>query len=367
VSNGYCQTYAPISAQGAGDTEVRKISYCQAVNEAMFQEMERDSRVFVYGIGVPDHKKIFGTTEGLLERFGSERCFDTPLSEDAMTGLGLGAAVNGLRPVHIHIRIDFLLLAMNQLANMISSFGYMSGGRLKVPLVIRAVIGRGWGQGCQHSKSMLSTFAHIPGLKVVLPTTPADAKGLLISAIRDDNPVLFIEHRWLYWQEGEVAEEAFAIELGKSNVLRKGTDLTIVGTSWMNAEALQAAEILDKRGVSVEIVDPRTISPLDDEAIVESVTKTGHCIIAENDWLHCGFGAEVAARVSQKCFGKLKSPVERIGFAPTPCPTARHLENEFYPNAMDIIRAVEKKLGLSEMDLSEEDFYSHENRFKGPF
>lgn len=346
---------------------MRKITYCEALNEAISQEMERDSNVFVYGLGVPDHKRIFGSTIGLLEKFGSERCFDTPLCEDSMTGFGLGAAINGLRPIHIHIRVDFLLLAMNQLANMVSIYKYNSGGTLKVPMVIRAIIGRGWGQGYQHSKSMYSVFAHIPGLKVVLPTTPRDAKGLLISAIRDDNPIIFIEHRWLYWQIGEVSEEPFTIPIGEANILHEGKDVTVVATSWMNVEALKAAEILSRRGISVEIVDPRTIAPLNDEVIIKSVTKTGYCIVADNDWLHCGFSAEVAARVSEKCFGKLKFPVYRIGFAPTPCPTARHLENEFYPNAVKIIKAIERMLDLEPTDLSGEGFYSHEKRFKGPF
>ncbi|MFC1594567.1 alpha-ketoacid dehydrogenase subunit beta [Candidatus Omnitrophota bacterium] len=346
---------------------MRKISYCQALQEAQFLEMERDPSVFIYGIGVPDHKGVFGSTSGLAERFGKERCFDTPLCEDTMTGFGLGAALNGMRPIHIHIRVDFLLLAMNQLANMVSCFRYNSAGALKVPLVIRAVVGRGWGQGCQHSKSMQAVFAHIPGLKVVMPTTPREAKGLLISAIRDDNPVLCIEHRWLYWQEGEVPEESFIEPLGESNILREGSDITVVATSWMNVEAYHAAEILSKRGVSVEIVDPQTIAPLNDEAIVASVTKTGRCVVADNDWLHCGFSAEVAARVSEKCFGALQSPVRRIGFAATPCPTVRHLENEFYPNAITIIRTIEETLELSPTDLSEEEFYSHEKKFKGPF
>ena len=345
----------------------RKITYCQALNEAMFQEMGRDSNIFVYGIGAPDHKKIFGSTAGLVEKFGEERCFDTPLSEDAMVGFGLGAAINGMRPINVHIRLDFLFLAMNQLSNIVSSFHYGAGGKLKAPLVIRAIIGRGWGQGFQHSKSAHSVFAHIPGLKVVMPTTPRDAKGLLISAIRDNNPVIFIEHRWLYWQKGEVPEEPFVISLEEGNVLRQGKDLTIVATSWMNIEALKAAEILKRRGVSIEIVDPRTISPFNDELAVKSVRKTGRCIVADNDWLHCGFSAEVAARIYEKCFGKLKCPIERIGFAPTPCPTARHLENEFYSNAIKIIRTAEKMLKLSPTDLSKEEFYSHEKRFKGPF
>lgn len=346
---------------------MREISFCQALTEAMAQEMERDPSVFVYGIGVPNHAKIFGSTAGLVERFGPNRCFDTPLCEDAMTGFGFGAALCGLRPIHIHIRVDFLVLALNQLLNMIACHTYSTVGRQKVPMVIRAVVGRGWGQGYQHSKSLHSYFAHIPGLKVVLPTTPRDAKGLLIAAIRDDNPVVFIEHRWLYWAEGEVPEEPFTIPLGQSEVLRKGKALTIVATSWMNIEALKAAEILERHGVSIEIVDPKTIAPFDDSLAVESVNKTGHCIVADNDWVECGFSAEVAARISEKCFGKLKSPVTRIGFAHTPCPTVRELENEFYPNAEDLVRAVEAKLGLKPIDLSGENFYSHENRFKGPF
>lgn len=346
---------------------MRKISFCQALNEAMHEEMKRDESVFVYGIGVPDHKKIFGSTAGLLETFGSDRCFDTPLSEDTMTGFGLGAAICGLRPVHIHIRVDFLLLAMNQLVNMVSTYAYSTGGRCRVPMVIRAVVGRGWGQGYQHSKSLHSFFAHIPGLKVVLPTTPRDAKGLLSAAIRDPNPVLFLEHRWLYWAEDDVPEGPFTLPLGEGTILRSGKDLTLAATSWMNIEALKAAEILSRRGVEIEVVDPRTIAPLDDSLIVNSVRKTGHCIVADNDWVDCGFSAEVAARVSEKCFGELKSPVKRVGFAPVPCPTVRSLENEFYPNAATLIRAVEEKLELDPADLSGEDFYSHERKFRGPF
>jgi pyruvate dehydrogenase E1 component beta subunit len=214
---------------------------------------------------------------------------------------------------------------------------------------------------------MFSMFAHMPGLKVILPTTPRDAKGLLISAIRDDNPVIFIEHRWLYWQIGDVPERPYTIPIGECNVLRPGSDITVVATSWMCAEAAKAAEVLERRGVSLEIIDPRTIAPFDDGPVVRSVTKTGHLIVVDNDWTECGFSAEVAARVAEKCFESLKSPIKRIGFSPTPCPTIRHLENGFYPNALTIVRAVEKMLKLKSEDLSGEDFYSHENRFKGPF
>jgi len=348
-------------------SSMRPISYSDALNEAMYQEMERDSNVFVYGIGVPDHKRIFGSTARLLERFGPDRCLETPLAEDAMTGFGLGAAVAGLRPIHVHIRSDFMLLAMNQIVNMISSFNYGAGGKLKIPMVIRAIIGRGWGQGYQHSKSLFSYFTHIPGLKVIAPTRPYDAKGLLIAAIRDDNPVIFFEHRWLYWAEGPTPEEPYTIPIGEGVVLREGSDVTVVATSWMNVEALKAAEILAKRGIGVEVLDPRTLCPLDEPLIVSSVRKTRNCVVADYDWLESGFSAEVAARVSEKCFSVLRSPVTRLGFAHTPCPTTRPLENVFYPTAETIVREIERKLKLAPMDLSGEETYTYEHRFKGPF
>lgn len=345
----------------------RMISYRDAINEALAEEMRRDSGVFVYGIDVGDHKRIFNSTKGLTEEFGPLRCFSTSLAEDAMTGFGLGAAINGMRPVHVHMRVDFLLLGLNQLVNMISTHHYGSGGQMKVPMVIRAIIGRGWGQSYQHSKSLQSWFAHIPGLKVVMPSTPRDAKGMLIAAIRDDNPVIFIEHRWLYDAVGEVPQDCGPIALEGARVLHPGKDVTVVATSWMNVEAVKAAQILGKRGVSVEVVDARSVSPFDGRTIVNSVHKTGHCIVADNDWLHCGFSAEIATAVYDACYRDLKSPVQRIGFEATPCPCTRPLEDEFYPNAVDILRAVEAKLGLTATDLSGEDFYSYENKFKGPF
>jgi len=345
----------------------RYINYRGAIREALHQEMERDDSVFTYGIDVADHKRIFGTTDGLLEEFGAKRCFSTPLSEDAMTGFGLGAAINGLRPVHVHMRVDFLLLAMNQLANMVSSYHYGSGGTLSVPLVIRAIIGRGWGQAYQHSKSMHSVFAHIPGLKVVMPSTSHDAKGMLIAAIRDDNPVLFIEHRWLYDAQGEVDEDSYIVPLEGSSLLREGSNITVISTSWMNVEAIKAAEIMSKRGMSAEVIDARSISHFDVDMMAKSIIKTGRCVIADNDWLTCGFSAELIAQLTEKCFRYLKAPISRIGFEFTPCPCTRPLENAFYPNAINIVRGIEKQLDLSETDLSGEDFYSYENKFKGPF
>lgn len=347
--------------------KIRLISYRQAISEALAEEMRRDKNVIVYGIDVADHKRIFGSTNGLLEEFGPERVFSTPLCEETMLGFGLGAAISGLRPVNVHIRLDFLLLAMNQVVNMVSSYHYGSNGGLKIPLVIRAVIGKGWGQAYQHSKSLQSFFAHIPGLKVIMPTTPKDAKGLLISAIRDNNPVIFLEHRMLYDVIGEVPEQMDPIAIGSSNVLKKGKDITIVATSYMVVEAIKAAQILAKRGISVEIIDPRTITPLDIKPIINSVTKTGYCIIADYDWVECGFSAEVATRVYENCYKNLKSSITRLGFAPTPCPCTRTLENYFYASAETIIHSVEEKLKLNPINLSNEEFYSYENKFRGPF
>jgi len=345
----------------------KMLSYRDAICEATVQEMKRDKNVFVYGIDIADHKGIFGTTAGLAEKFGAKRSFSTPLCEEALVGFGLGSALAGLRPINVHMRIDFLLLAMNQLSNMVSSWHYGSGGQMKVPMVIRAVIGRGWGQSYQHNKSMQSVFAHIPGLKVVMPTTPEDAKGLLITAIRDDNPVLIIEHRWLYDAIDKVPVRQEPMPFGKAHVLRRGKDITVVATSWMNVEALRAAEVLARRGVEVEVVDPRTLVPLDEKTIIRSVQKTKRCIVADYDWGFCGFGAEIAARVSEKCFGVLRGPVGRIHFADTPCPCTRPLEMVFYPGAETIIREIERQLKLTPTDLTKENFYSYERKFKGPF
>ncbi len=342
------------------------LSFRDAINRAIIHEMEADERVFIFGLDVPDHKRIYGSTAHLVEKFGTKRCFGTPLAEEAMTGVALGAALTGLRPIHVHIRVDFMLLAMNQIVNMISSLRYMSGGKLKVPLVIRAVIGRGWGQAAQHSKSLQGIFAHIPGLKVVMPTSPQDAYSLLRSSVQDDNPVIFLEHRWLYDIEGSVDEKK-KVSLGEPLLRRQGHAITVVATSWMNIEAMKAAEVLSRHGVEIEVIDVRTISPLQPQMIFDSVRKTKACIIADYDWIFCGFSAELATLVYENCMGSLQKPVERLGFAQVPCPTTRPLENLFYPSAINIIRSVEKMLGLKEIDLRNEEFYSHEKRFKGPF
>jgi len=344
------------------------MTYREAVRAALRHELARDPAVFVYGLDVADHRGAFGTTLGLGEEFGPERCFTTPLSEDAMTGFGLGAAINGLRPVHVHQRVDFLVLALNQLANLLSTCRYVSGDELRVPITIRAVIGRGWGQACQHSKSLHSVFAHFPGLKVVLPANPADARGLMISAIRNDDPVIVLDHRWLHDVSGEVPDGEHLVPLGQANILREGSDYTLIGPSWMSIEALLAADLLARiHGLEAEVIDPRTVTPLDEDLLVESVNRTGRCLVADCDWLFCGFSAEVAALISNRCFERLRSPVERLGFEAIPCPSSRVLENRFYPGAEDIIRAVERSLDLKPADLPVEEFYSYENRFRGPF
>lgn len=344
----------------------QQMAFREALAAAMKDEMRADPRVFVFGLDVPDHKRIYGTTAGLVEEFGPGRCFGTPLSEDAMTGVALGAALSGLRPVHIHIRSDFLLLGMNQIANLISTVRYNSGGKLGAPLVIRAVIGRGWGQGAQHSKSMHNIFAHIPGLKVVMPTSPQDAYSLLRASIQCDDPVIFLEHRWLHDIIGEV-DTGQTTALGTAAVRRTGKDISLVCTSWMTVEALKAAEVLSRHGIDCEVIDVRSISPYDSGTVNQSVKKTGHCLVADYDWVFSGFSGEIAAQVSEACFGSLRQPVKRLGFAWAPCPTTRPLENRFFSGAREIIRATESLLGKPAADLQGEEFYSHEKRFRGPF
>ncbi len=345
----------------------KMMSYRNALVTAVTSEMEADPNVFVFGLDVPDHKRIFGSTAGLVEKFGSKRCFGTPLSEEAMTGIALGAAMSGLKPIHVHIRSDFMLLATNQIINMVSNVRYLSGGRLSVPLVIRAIIGRGWGQGAQHSKSLHSLFAHIPGLKVVMPSTPQDAYSLLRAAIQDPNPVIFLEQRWLYDIEGPV-DLNLNEKLGHAAVKKEGKDVTIISTSWMTVEALKVAEVLNKKqGIDAEIIDARSIAPLDEKTIYKSVRKTGRAVVLDYDWVYCGFASEIAASISEHCFDVLKKPVLRFGFEHVPCPTTRPLENLFFPAAPKVIRAIENMFRKAPSDFKDEYFFSYDNKFKGPF
>jgi len=327
--------------------------------------MRADESVFVYGIGVPDHKGAFGTTLGLEEEFGKKRCLDTPLAEAGMTGFGIGAALAGLRPVHVHLRADFLLLAMDQLVNMAASHHYVT--TVPVPYVVRAVVGRGWGQGCHHSKPLGGMLSGVPGLKVVAPVTPEQAKGLLMAAVMGNNPTVILEHRWLYWAEGVVPEGLYRLPIGKDERVRQGQDLTVVASSWMVVEALLAAKVLAGIGISVEVVDAVTLNPYNGDAAIQSVKKTGRCIVADNDWLGGGWGAEAAALIGSRCFVELKLPVVRVGWAKAHCPTERKLENKFYANARDIVEMACLMFDVGVPVLREEELFSHERRFKGPF
>ena len=315
----------------------RIISYTEAIREATEQEMLRDSSVILLGQGVDYDRGLLGTTKGLVKTFGSKRVFDTPLSEDGMTGVSIGAALAGLRPIHTHVRMDFLTLTMNQLINIAAKARYMYGGTVAVPLVIRTLIGDGW--GAQHSQGLHSLFVNIPGLKVVAPSTPYEAKGCLIQAIRDNNPVIFIEHFNLYAENGHVPEEPYVIPFGKAIVRRKGSDVTLVGISYMNVECQNAADHLKGVGVSAEVIDPVSLAPLDIETIIKSVKKTGRLIVADVAWTSCGVSAEIVARVAEHFGGKKQISMERIGFAPVPSPSTPALEKYFYPTAESIARS----------------------------
>ncbi len=317
----------------------RELTYAQALYEATRQEMERDETVFVYGLGVDDPKGMYGTTADLHNMFGAERNFDTPLSEDAMTGMGIGAALAGMRPIHVHQRMDFLLLCMNQLVNIAAKSSYMFAGQVSVPMVVRAIIGRSWGQGAQHSQSLYSYFSHVPGLKVMLPTTPHDVKGCMIAAIRDPNPVIFVEHRMLYGLKGIVPEEPYEVPFGKARVLNEGDDVTIVALSHMVVEAVRAGHHLAEQGLRAEIIDPVSLTPLDFETIAASVEKTRRLLIVDHDWIGYGTSGEIATQVFEALQGKATFTLHRMGYAPSPTPTTKPLENLFYPNGATIAAA----------------------------
>jgi pyruvate/2-oxoglutarate/acetoin dehydrogenase E1 component len=329
---------------------VREIKYSQAIREAIDQCLDGDSSVYLMGLGVPDPKGVFGTTLGLHEKHGADRVMDMPTSENGMTGIAIGSALVGMRPIMVHQRVDFAILAMEQIVNQAAKWHYMFGGKMSVPLVIRLIVGRGWGQGPQHSQSLQSWFAHVPGLRVIMPTTPYDMKGLMVSSIEDNNPVICIEHRWLYNITGYVPEETYRVPLGKARVMKEGEDLTIVAMSHMSLEALRAAELLEREGVSIEVIDLRSLRPLDMPTILESVRKTGHLLVADTSWKTGGFAGEIVSRVTEEAFGSLKAAPRRIALPDYPAPTSPSLANSFYPGTVDIIESIRKVLG-SEKDL----------------
>jgi len=314
----------------------RSLTYAEAIYEATVQEMERDSSVFVMGQGVDDPKGTLGTTMDLHKRFGVDRSFDTPLAEDGMTGIAIGAALAGQRPIHIHIRMDFMLLCMNQLINIAAKSRYSFGGAVNIPMVVRGCIGRSWGQGPQHSQALHSFFMHSPGIKVVAPSTPHDAKGCLIAAIRDDNPVVFIEHRMLYGLSGYVPEDPFEVPFGAARIMTAGHDITILAIGHMVLESLRAGRFLASVDVSAEVIDPVSLSPLDIGTVIASVRRTRRLLVVDNAWLCCGASAEIITEVMEKLQGEMSIRVGRMGFAEAPCPTTRSLEDLFYPNSATI-------------------------------
>lgn len=315
----------------------RVITYSEAINEAHIQEMERDPNVILFGENVSSNWRR--ATKGLKEKFGRERVRDTPITETSFIGMGVGAAIRGLRPVVELMLVDFGLVAMDQILNQMAKSTYMSGGAVNVPMVLRAAYGAGTSSGATHSESLYSIFAHMPGMKVVLPSNPYDAKGLLITAIRDDNPVVFMEHRLLSRTKGPVPEEPYTVPFGVANLVRKGSDVTVVATGRMVGLAMEAADDL-KKEASVEVIDPRTIVPLDEEAILNSVGKTGRLVVVDEDYERCGFSAEVAAIVAEKGFNNLTSSVYRVATPNVPLPFNPTLEKQLLPDREKIARAI---------------------------
>jgi acetoin:2,6-dichlorophenolindophenol oxidoreductase subunit beta len=299
------------------------------------------------GQGVKSPWYVGNTCGGLLEAFGPLRVLDTPVSENAVTGAAVGAALAGLRPIVVHPRTDFLLYGLDPLVNHAANWSYMNGGRASVPMVLWAIMNRGGEQGAQHSQALHAWFAHVPGLKVVMPATPYDAKGLLLAAIHDPNPVVYIPDRWLHGLKEAVPEEPFQVPIGKGVVRRAGRDVTLVASSYLAQEAIKAGQTLEGLGISAEVIDLRTIKPLDDALILESVRRTGRVIVVDGGWTSFGVSAEVAALVAERAFAALKAPVRRIALPDVPAPASRSLEKAFYRSAADIVMAACDMLGVT--------------------
>jgi pyruvate dehydrogenase E1 component beta subunit len=322
-----------------------KISYREAVRDAMVQAMRRDDDVFVMGEDIAEMGGSMGVTQGMLAEFGPERVRNTPISEMALAGAAIGAAMQGMRPIAEIMYEDFITLASEQIVNQAAKHRYMSGGQLSVPVVFRTQGGAGWSPGAQHAQQLESWFVHIPGLKVVFASTPEDVRGLLWSSIYDDNPVVFFEHRTLYPLRGEVPDEIDPIPIGKARVHREGDDVTVIATGRLVHEALRAAQEAESEGVSVEVVDPRTLQPLDEAALVASVKKTNRCVVAHEAVVRGGFGAEVAAVIQYQAFDWLDAPVERVGAKFVPMPFAPIMENHVVPHAADVLDAIRRTVG----------------------
>ena len=318
----------------------RRLSYGLAVNEALRQALERDPSVVVIGQGVKSPWYVGNTCRGLVEEFGEDRVFDTPVSENAVTAAAVGAALAGLRPVVVHPRMDFMLYALDPIINEAANWSYMSGGAASVPVVFWGIVNRHGEQAAQHSQALHSVFAHVPGLKVVAPAEPRDAKGLMAAAIADPNPVVFVDDRELYARVGDVPEEPYVLTIGKAEVRQQGSDVTLIAFSSMLPKALSAAETLGREGIAAEVLDLRTLKPLDDEAIFASVRKTGRVVVCDIGWKTGGIGGEIVARVSETCWPHLKAAPVRVALPDIPAPASRTLEDAYYPRADDILSAV---------------------------
>jgi pyruvate dehydrogenase E1 component beta subunit len=319
-----------------------QITYREALNQALREELERDERVFIMGEEVGYFGGAFKVTDGLLAVYGEKRVRDTPISELTIVGSGIGAAMGGLKPIVELMTVNFGLLAIDQIINNAAKIHYMFGGHAKVPVVIRAPQGAGHQLGAQHSQSLEAYFLHCPGLRVVIPATPADAKGLLKTCVRQDNPVIFLEHESLYGVKGEVPEGEHLVPLGKANVLRAGKDVTIVSYSKCVYDALAAADALENEGIDAEVIDLRTLNPLDIGTVIESVKKTGKAIVVYEGWRTGGAGAEIAAQIYEAAFDHLDAPVERVATLDTPMPYNARLERAALPSAADIVKAAEQ-------------------------
>ena len=351
---------------------MQNITYAEAINSAIEIAMKIDKKVICYGLGATDPKGIFGTTIGLEKKFGNERVFDMPTSENAMTGVAIGASIGGLKTIMTHQRLDFFLLAMDQLVNSAAKMHYMFNGELNVPITIRLILGRGWGQGPTHSQNLQSWFAHIPGLKVVMPSSAADAKGLLLSSIFDPNPVLFLEHRWLHNSSSQVSDGDYRIQLGKSKKLLEGNDITIISMSYLTAEALIAADYLKNYGINVDLIDLRSIKPLDLQAIVDSLAKTGKLLVLDTGALTCSIAADIVAKLATEYFSLFKVSPSILAMPDVPVPTSYGLTKKFYIRAADIALKVLKILEIDDVqphkDIPEPEPHDVPGDwFKGPF
>ncbi len=327
---------------------MREISYRQALQEALREEMRRDESVFLLGEDIAEFGGSYKVTAGLLQEFGPERVRNTPISEAAIVGAALGAALVGMRPVAELMYVDFCAIAMDQLVNQVAKVRYMFGGKAKASLVVRTQGGAGRSSAAQHAQSLEAWFVHIPGLRVVQPSTPYDAKGLLKTAIRDDNPVMFLEHKLLYPLQGPVPEEEYLVPFGQADIKRAGTDVTVVATSRMVQRALSAADKLSGEGIEVEVVDPRTLNPLDEESILNSVRKTQRLVIVHEAYERGGIGAEIAALVATKAIDSLDAPIERVAALNTPMPFNPKLEDYVVPSEDRIIAGIRRTLGLAD-------------------